>query len=32
MIERVLGNQAGPADAVTEAEQRLREKLKLPNP
>jgi ABC-type glycerol-3-phosphate transport system substrate-binding protein len=32
MIERVLGNQAGPADAVTEAEQRLRDKLKLPNP
>jgi arabinogalactan oligomer / maltooligosaccharide transport system substrate-binding protein len=32
MIERVLGNQAGPADAVTEADQRLREKLKLPGP
>ncbi len=29
MIERVLGNQAGPADAVTEADRRLREKLKL---
>jgi ABC-type glycerol-3-phosphate transport system substrate-binding protein len=32
MIERVLGDQAGPADAVTEADQRLREKLKLPGP
>jgi ABC-type glycerol-3-phosphate transport system substrate-binding protein len=32
MIERVLGNQATPADAVAEADQRLRERLKLPAP
>jgi arabinogalactan oligomer / maltooligosaccharide transport system substrate-binding protein len=32
MIERVLGNQAGPADAVAEADKRLRERLKLPAP
>jgi arabinogalactan oligomer / maltooligosaccharide transport system substrate-binding protein len=32
MLEQVLMNQAGPADAVVEADQRLREKLKLPKP
>jgi arabinogalactan oligomer / maltooligosaccharide transport system substrate-binding protein len=32
MLEQVLMNQAGPADAVVEADRRLREKLKLPKP
>jgi ABC-type glycerol-3-phosphate transport system substrate-binding protein len=30
MLERVLMNQAGPLDALTEANERIREKLKLP--
>jgi len=32
MLERVLMNQAGPVDAVTEADERIREKLKLYKP
>jgi arabinogalactan oligomer/maltooligosaccharide transport system substrate-binding protein len=32
MLERVMMGQAGPADAVTEADERIREKLKLPKP
>lgn len=32
MLERVLMNQADPADALTEANERIREKLKLPKP
>jgi maltose-binding protein MalE len=32
MLERVLMDQASPADAIGEADQRIREKLKLPSP
>jgi maltose-binding protein MalE len=32
MLERVLMDQASPADAIAEADQRIREKLKLPSP
>jgi len=32
MLERVLLNQASSSDAISEADGRIREKLKLPNP
>jgi hypothetical protein len=32
MLERVLMSQAGPADAVSEADERIREKLQIPKP